>query len=606
MKRFKTHLVEAQLNEENCSCCDNKIDANGKCGCGPDCEHCGGQHDVDEGSCGTVNASKKNESSAHPEKHIKMAIGIASDPRYKGGNMTGAHKAIEKLSKGLASHPKVAAVLRRQNEELSEAKKAKPGHNAAVMSKNISKVLSAVKKEEFELDEAVELDEFGGRGISAADKENLRRRIKDKKKKESVELDEISMGKMAAYAPNAVKSRNDAKAATHSADSNRRADAKKTLAKRKAGADNYNKKMWGYGNVAPSKESAMDEDVDSKKFDVYKKHMKTHNLDEPTVRMAHDNPDHGESKRMMKNPKYSKGLELYKASMKEAAQLEDTQIDEISNKTIDSYRKKAYGQYKTSADKKGDSVYFGSAKPETRAKHAARYDKRHKGIGSADKRTMARDPDNFKFGKIGRDGHDPKNDSMSSKSVDDMRKIKGYSNKQEDNLGEAAPKIKQDNIKAIRGADNTHDNAMGRTATGRKKPVRTMTSTQKSLASMREELDEDIINNLTAAYINENNIDLVDIENMTEEELNELIGKAIGGAFKLGAKAIVGSARLAKKGINRMSTSGRADAAEKKADKFDNNVKAKKAVIDKKARDRDRIKAAADRLRDAKKAAQNK
>ena len=58
--------------------------------------------------------------------------------------------------------------------------------------------------------------------------------------------------------------------------------------------------------------------VDSKKFDVYKKHMKTHNLDEPTVRMAHDNPDHGESKRMMKNPKYSKGLELYKASMKEA------------------------------------------------------------------------------------------------------------------------------------------------------------------------------------------------------------------------------------------------------------------------------------------------
>jgi hypothetical protein len=35
----------------------------------------------------------------------------------------------------------------------SEAKKAKPGHNAAVMAKNIGKVLSAVKKEEVELDE---------------------------------------------------------------------------------------------------------------------------------------------------------------------------------------------------------------------------------------------------------------------------------------------------------------------------------------------------------------------------------------------------------------------------------------------------------------------
>ena len=554
MKRFKTHLAEAQLNEEN-----------GKCGCGPDCEHCGGQHDVVEGSCGTVNASKKNESSAHPEKHIKMAIGIASDPRYKGGNMTGAHKAIEKLSKGLASHPKVAAVLRRQNEELSEAKKPVSQMTPAEKKADAARRkeyndYQKSKRESQDLDEAKELG-VGDRmklknkstGVSSNQKIVKVDMVKGKKRyelangqyvyNESVELDEISMGKMAAYAPNAVKSRNDAKAATHSADSNRRADAKKTLAKRKAGADNYNKKMWGYGNVAPTKESA---------------------------------------------------------------QLEDTQIDEISNKTIDSYRKKAYGQYKTSADKKGDSVYFGSAKPETRAKHAARYDKRHKGIGSADKRTMARDPDNFKFGRVGRDGHDPKNDSMSSKTVDDIRKIKGYSNKQEDNLGEAAPKIKQDNIKAIRAADNTHDNAMGRTATGRKKPVRTMTSTQKSLASMREELDEDIINNLTAAYINENNIDLVDIENMTEEELNELIGKAIGGAFKLGAKAIVGSARLAKKGINRMSTSGRADAAEKKADKFDNNVKAKKAVIDKKARDRDRIKAAADRLRDAKKAAQNK
>ena len=73
--------------------------------------------------------------------------------------------------------------------------------------------------------------------------------------KEEVQIDEISMTKMAAYAPKAVKSRNDAKAATHSADSNRVAKAGETIRKRKAGADNYNKKMWGYGNVAPTKES---------------------------------------------------------------------------------------------------------------------------------------------------------------------------------------------------------------------------------------------------------------------------------------------------------------------------------------------------------------
>lgn len=38
-------------------------------------------------------------------------------------------------------------------KKVNEAKKPKPGHNAAVMAKNISKVLSAIKKEEVELDE---------------------------------------------------------------------------------------------------------------------------------------------------------------------------------------------------------------------------------------------------------------------------------------------------------------------------------------------------------------------------------------------------------------------------------------------------------------------
>ena len=60
--------------------------------------------------------------------------------------------------------------------------------------------------------------------------------------------------------------------------------------------------------------------VDPKKWDIYKKHMKTHNLDEPTVRMAHNDPDHAESKRMMKNPKYKKALDLYKGSMKESVE----------------------------------------------------------------------------------------------------------------------------------------------------------------------------------------------------------------------------------------------------------------------------------------------
>ena len=53
-------------------------------------------------------------------KQIKMAIGVASDKRYAGGNMTGAEAAIDKIKKGLSDHPQVAAVLKRQNESLAE------------------------------------------------------------------------------------------------------------------------------------------------------------------------------------------------------------------------------------------------------------------------------------------------------------------------------------------------------------------------------------------------------------------------------------------------------------------------------------------------------
>ena len=56
----------------------------------------------------------------HSKKHIKQAIGIASDPRYKQGNMTGAVKAMNKLSTDIHKHPQVAAVLKRQNEALDK------------------------------------------------------------------------------------------------------------------------------------------------------------------------------------------------------------------------------------------------------------------------------------------------------------------------------------------------------------------------------------------------------------------------------------------------------------------------------------------------------
>jgi hypothetical protein len=72
----------------------------------------------------------------------------------------------------------------------------------------------------------------------------------------------------------------------------------------------------------------------------------------------------------------------------------------------------------------------------------------------------------------------------------EAKKAKDAMKKEEVDLDEAAPKMKPDFIKTQREKDRAHDAAMGRTPTGRKKP---MTSTQRSMASMRKEsadLDE--------------------------------------------------------------------------------------------------------------------
>jgi len=119
-------------------------------------------------------------------KEIKMAIGIASDPRYKGGNMTGAVNAIDKVKKGLSDHPKVAAVLKRQNEDTNEA--VSPAQQAAI----------AISKKEKTKNEVLDKDDektVGDviKGLKKAVKahqgqvKNLTKDIQDQ-----VELDELS------------------------------------------------------------------------------------------------------------------------------------------------------------------------------------------------------------------------------------------------------------------------------------------------------------------------------------------------------------------------------------------------------------------------------
>ena len=222
-----------------------------------------------------------------------------------------------------------------------------------------------------------------------------------------------------------------------------------------------------------------------------------------------------------------------------AARNEETeQLDELSPATLKSYKKKATKQYKQSANKRNPGGGdYGSATKAAQDKHQKRFDKRHKGIGSEIKRTT--DSDIHLKDPKGLVRKDPKANSLTGKPAPYKHKA--------------------------------------------------------------ESVDEDTINNLTAAYINEHNITMAELEAMSPEQLDEIIGKAVGGAFKMGAKAVVGAGRLAKKAVVnkqgnvRTSAAGRADSAEKKA-----------ANQEKKNRDRERIKAAQDRLRKAKESARNK
>ena len=82
-----------------------------------------------------------------------------------------------------------------------------------------------------------------------------------------------------------------------------------------------------------------------------------------------------------------------------------------------------------------------------------------------------------------------KRPSVSLKSIRQKQygKMMGGLKKESVELEEKAPKMQGDFLKKERERNRAHDAAMGRTPTGRKKPVRQMTSTQKSLAAFRKE-----------------------------------------------------------------------------------------------------------------------
>ena len=59
---------------------------------------------------------EEQDNQGFSDKEIKMAFGVLNDPRYKGGNYSGAVKVINSIAPGLADHPSVKKALQRTNE----------------------------------------------------------------------------------------------------------------------------------------------------------------------------------------------------------------------------------------------------------------------------------------------------------------------------------------------------------------------------------------------------------------------------------------------------------------------------------------------------------
>ena len=142
---------------------------------------------------------------------------------------------------------------------------------------------------------------------------------------------------------------------------------------------------------------------------------------------------------------------------------EEVQIDEVLDtpKAMQSYRDKAKYSADRAASSAAAKILRGKDKDGNRADHSPEVktrDKRAKGLKMVDRNAT--------------------------------RKVFKALRKEATQIDEAAPKIKGDWLKKERERNREHDAAMGRTATGRKKPTRTMTSTQKSLASFREQMAE--------------------------------------------------------------------------------------------------------------------
>jgi hypothetical protein len=283
---------------------------------------------------------------------------------------------------------------------------------------------------------------------------------------------------------------------------------------------------------------------------------------------------------------------------------EEVELDEVLDtpKAMDSYKAKAKYSKDRAANSAAAKILRGKDKDGKRADHSPELKtmaKREKGMKMADKNAIKKTFKKLRGEETELD--EAKTGMFGGKytSKDHMIGMKNFSKIRDKRAAQRnAEHEKQDPKMAKMGYAKHMLDTDKADAKARKRGIDPTGKYDKykKKNGIREEVEitEADIAEILRQYALSENVNADQLAELTEEEINEIIGKAVGGAFKLGAKAVVGAARMAKKAVVnkqgniRGTKAARQDAAgnraEKEARKKEAEYKRKKRISDMKKR----------------------
>ena len=250
------------------------------------------------------------------------------------------------------------------------------------------------------------------------------------------------------------------------------------------------------------------------------------------------------------------------------------QVDEVLDtpKAMQSYKNKAKASKEKAAGSAAAKILRGKDKDGNRADHSSELKtmaKREKGMKMADKNAIKKTFKKLRGEETELD--EAKTGMFGGKytSKDHMLGMKNFSKIRDKRAAQRnAEHQKQDPKMAKMGYAKHMLDTDKADAKARKRGIDPTGKYDKykKKNGIREEVEltESDIAEILRQYALSENVNADQLAALSEEEINEIIGKVLGTAFKVGAKTAVGAGRLAKKGAKAASSQGRIEREKKK------------------------------------------